>query len=129
MTTLADRTPGLISPEPGTEVERSFVPEPLTCDEDETGPPYKTVRRIRHIVRASLITVDKLLHGYFNLSVDQFFEAQAAGNLLVHNFTVRIPRFYHDRLKTAFVVSSTGPWNRLPPNNAETQIVSSFMDR
>ncbi len=37
VTTLAGRTPGLVSPEPATEAERSLVSEPQTHGEAETG--------------------------------------------------------------------------------------------
>ncbi len=37
VTTLAGRAPGLVSPGPGTVVERSLVSEPITHDEAETG--------------------------------------------------------------------------------------------
>ncbi len=37
VTTLAGRTPGLVSLEPGTEVERSLVSELQTHSEGETG--------------------------------------------------------------------------------------------
>ncbi len=35
----------------------------------------------RHFLRATLITVYKLFHGYLNLSAEEFFESPAAGNL------------------------------------------------
>ncbi len=58
----------------------------------------------RHILRATLITVYKLLHGYLNLPVDEFFEPPVAGNLREHNVMVRQPRFQLARRKVAFAV-------------------------
>ncbi len=83
----------------------------------------------RHFLRATLITVYKLFHGYLNLSAEEFFEPPAAGNLRGHNFKVRQPRFHLARRKAAFAVRSAGPWNRLPPHIAEAPTVSSFKDR
>ncbi len=83
----------------------------------------------RHFLRATLVTVYELFHGYLNLSSKELFEPPAAGNLRRHNFKVRQPRFYLARRKAAFAVRSAGPWNRLPPNIAKAPTVSSFKDR
>ncbi len=83
----------------------------------------------RHFLRATLITVYKLFHGYLNLSVEEFFEPPAAGNLRGHNFKVRQPRVHLPRRKTAFAVRLAGPCNRLPSHIAEAPTVSSFKDR
>ncbi len=83
----------------------------------------------RHFLRATLITVYKLFHGYLNLSAEEFFEPPAAGNLRGDNFKVRQPRFHHAKRKGAFAVRSTGPWNRLPSYIAKAPTVSSFTDR
>ncbi len=83
----------------------------------------------RHFLRATLITVYKLFHGYLNLPVEEFFEPPAAGNLRGHNFKVRQPHLHLARWKAAFAVLSAGPWNRLPPYIAEAPSVSSFKDR
>ncbi len=40
----------------------------------------------QHFLSAILITVYKLIHGYLNLSAEEFFEPPAAGNLRGHNF-------------------------------------------
>ncbi len=82
-----------------------------------------------HFLRATLITVYKLFHGYLNLSEEEFFELPAAGNLRGHNFKVRQPRFHLARRKAAFTVRSAGPWNRLPLHITEALTVSSFKDR
>ncbi len=63
----------------------------------------------RHFLQATFITVNKLLHGYLDLSVEEFFEPPTAGNLRGHNFKVRQPRFYFARRKAAFAVCSAGP--------------------
>ncbi len=83
----------------------------------------------RHFLRATLITVYKLFHGYLDLSAEEFFEPPAAGNLRGHNFKVRQPRIHLARRKAAFAVRSAGPWNRLPSHIAEAPTVSSFKDR
>ncbi len=83
----------------------------------------------RHFHRATLITVNKLFHGYLNLSAEEFIEPPAGGNLLGHNFKVRQPRFHLVRRKAAFAVRSAGLWNRLPSHIAEAPTVSSFKDR
>ncbi len=83
----------------------------------------------RHFLRATLITVYKLFHGYLNLSAEEFFEPPAAGNLRGHDFKVRQPRFHLARWEAAFAVRSAGPWNRLPPLIAEAPTMSSFKDR
>ncbi len=58
----------------------------------------------RHFLRATLITVYKLFHGYLNLSAEEFFEAAAAGNLRGHNVKVRQLRFHLARRKAASAV-------------------------
>ncbi len=83
----------------------------------------------RHYLRASLITVYKLFHGFLNLSVEEFFEPPAASSLRGHNFWDHQPRFQLARRKAAFVIRSAEPWNRLPPHIAEAPTVSSFKDR
>ncbi len=83
----------------------------------------------RHFLRATLITVYKLFHGYLNLPVEEFFEPPAAGNLRGQNFNVRQPRFHLAMRKAAFAERSAGPWNRLPPHIAEASTVPSFKDR
>ncbi len=82
----------------------------------------------RHLFRASPITVYKLLHGYLNLSAEEFVEAPAAGYLRGHNFKVRQPRFHLVQREVAFAVRSAGPWNRLPPPIAKAPTVFSFKD-
>ncbi len=83
----------------------------------------------RHFLRATLVTVHKLFHGYLNLSAEEFFEPPAAGNLRGHNFKVREPRFHLAGRKAAFAVRSAGPWNRLPPHIAVAPTMSSFKYR
>ncbi len=83
----------------------------------------------RHYLRATLVTVYKLFHGYLNLSADECFEPPAAGDLRGPNFKVREPRFHLAGRKATFAVRSAGPWNRLPPQIAEAPTVSSFNDR
>ncbi len=82
----------------------------------------------RRFLRATLITVYKLFHGYLNLFAAEFFEPPAASNLRGHNFKVRQPRFHLARRKAAFAVRSAGPWNRLPSHIAEAPTASSFKD-
>ncbi len=65
----------------------------------------------RHFLRATLITVYKLFHGYLNLTSEEFSEPPAECNLRGHNFKVRQPRFHLARRKAAFAVRSAGPWN------------------
>ncbi len=77
----------------------------------------------RHFLRATLITVYKLFHGYLNLPVEEFFELPAAGNLRRHTFKVRQPGFHFARRKVAFAVRSAGPWNSLSPHIAEAPTV------
>ncbi len=83
----------------------------------------------RHFLRATLITVYKLFHGYLNLSAEGFFESPAAVNLRGHNFMVRQLRLHLAIQKAAIAVRSTGPWNGLPLHIAETPTVSSIKDR
>ncbi len=83
----------------------------------------------RHSLRATLITVYKLLHSYVNVFAEEFFEQRAAGNLRGHNFKVRQPRFYLARRKAAFAVRSARPWNRPLPHTTELSTVSSSKDR
>ncbi len=82
----------------------------------------------RHFLRATLITVYKLFHGYLKLSAEEFFELPAASNLRGHEFKVSQPRFHLTRRKAAFVVRLAGPWNILPPYLAEVPTVASFKD-
>ncbi len=82
----------------------------------------------RHFLRAALITVYKLFHGYLNLSAEEFFEPPIAGNPRGHNFKVLHPRFHLARRKAVFAVRSARPWNELPPHIAEAPTVSSFED-
>ncbi len=84
---------------------------------------------MRPFLRASLITMYKLFHGYLNLPPGEFFAATAAGNLRGHTFKVRQPRFHLARRKVAFAVRSTGPWNKLPLHIAEAPTMPSFKDR
>ncbi len=79
----------------------------------------------REFLRATLITVYKLFHGYLNLSVEELFEPPAAGYLREHNFKVRQPRFHLAGRKAAFAVRSAGSWNRLLHHIAEAPTVSS----
>ncbi len=65
----------------------------------------------RHFLRATLVTVYKLVHDYRNLSVE-FFEPPAAGNLRGYNFEFRQPCLHLARRKAASAVRSAGPWNR-----------------
>ncbi len=89
----------------------------------------KLPSRERHSLRATLITLYKLFHGYLNLSAEEFFEPPAAGNLRGHNFKVRQPRFHLARRKANFAFRSAGPWNRLSSHIAEAPTVSSFKYR
>ncbi len=83
----------------------------------------------RQFLRATLITVYKLFHGYLDLSAEEFFEPPAVCNFRGHNSTVRQRSFHLGRRKEADAVLSTGTWNRLPPHVAEAPAVSSFKDR
>ncbi len=83
----------------------------------------------RNFLSATFITVYELFHGYLILSAEASLEAQAGGNLRVHNFKVHQPHFHLARQKAAFAVRSASPWNRLSPHIAEASTVSSFKDR
>ncbi len=82
----------------------------------------------QRFLRATLITVYKLLHGYLKLSAVKFFEVPAAGSTRRYNFKIRQLRIHRARRKVAFVERSAGPWNRLPPHIAKAPIVFSFKD-
>ncbi len=106
------------------------------CVKSFRGLPYperlhklKIPSMERHFLRATLVTVNKLFHGYLNLSAEEFFEPLVAGKLRGYGLNVRQPHSHLARGKAVFAVRSAGPWNRLSPHIADAPTVPSFKDR
>ncbi len=82
-----------------------------------------------HILRTTLITGYKLVHGNMNLPPAEFLDTPAVNHLRGHLFKVLQPRFQLARRQAAVPVRVAGPWNRLPPSDAEAQSLNAFKER